>query len=64
MTYSPSNSDIYRRTAAFVNKILSVAKPAEVPVKQPTKFEVIINLKTANALGLTIPNRCYCRLTN
>lgn len=61
MSYSSNNSDIYRRAAAFVNNILKGAKPAELPVEQPTKFEVVINLKTANALGLTIPQSLLLR---
>jgi putative ABC transport system substrate-binding protein len=61
MSYSHSASDIYRRTATFVNKILKGAKPAELPVEQPTKFEVVINLKTASALGLTIPQSLLLR---
>ena len=55
MSYGPSFLDLYRRTADFVDKILRGAKPADIPVEQPTKFEFVVNLKTAKALGLTIP---------
>jgi ABC-type uncharacterized transport system substrate-binding protein len=61
MSYGPDYAELGKRTAAFVDRILKGAKPAELPVEQPTKFELVINLKTANALGLTIPPSVLAR---
>ncbi len=61
MAYSPNLADLWRRSAYFVDRILKGARPADLPVEQPTRFELVINMKTAKALGLTIPQSVLIR---
>jgi putative tryptophan/tyrosine transport system substrate-binding protein len=61
MTYAPNLPDTYRRAAIYVDKILKGAKPAELSVEQPTKFELVINLKAAKQIGLAIPPNVLAR---
>jgi putative ABC transport system substrate-binding protein len=61
MSYGPDYEEVFRTAAVFVNKILKGAKPADLPIEQPTKFEFVVNLKTAETLGLAIPETVLLR---
>jgi len=59
--YVPSTTEVWRRAASFVDKVLKGAKPAELPVEQPTKYELLLNLRTAKTLGITFPSTLLVR---
>jgi putative ABC transport system substrate-binding protein len=61
LSYGPDRIDIFRRAASYVDRILRGAKPSDLPVQLPTKFEMAVNLKTAKALGLTVPQSILLR---
>jgi putative ABC transport system substrate-binding protein len=61
MSYAPSDTDLFRRAATYVDRILRGSNPADLPIEQPIKFELIINVRTANALGLAVPPTLLAR---
>ena len=63
-TYGPNVPTLYRRAGAFIDKILKGANPADLPVEQPTQFEFLINLRTAKAIGITVPRTILARADN
>jgi putative ABC transport system substrate-binding protein len=63
MSYGPSRADLVRRAASFVDRILKGANPADLPVERPMRFDLVINLKTAQTLGLTVPHHVLLQAT-
>jgi putative ABC transport system substrate-binding protein len=61
ISYAPNSYDLYRRSATYVDKILKGAKPSDLPIEQPNKFELIVNLRMAKVLGITIPESVLLR---